>query len=148
MRSRTEVRVWVPGRPSPQGSKRPVGRRRNGSTILIESSKQLKPWRESVRDLLLIAAPGTVLAGAVRAELSFVLPRPKRLAGRPTPPHLGKPDLDKLIRGVCDAITFAGTWADDSAVTEVIGRKRYAEDSEGPGVLIELSCDLATQGCT
>lgn len=127
----------MPGQPAPQGSKRAVGRRRNGSTILIESSKRLKPWRETVRDALIIAyGEREQLVGAVFVQLDFVLPRPKHLIGKPTPPHVVKPDFDKLIRAVCDAITFSGTWKDDSQVTDSAISKRYAQDGEESGVLI------------
>ena len=39
------------------------------------------------------------LEAAMRVSIAFYLPRPKRLM-RPTvpPPHLTKPDLDKLVR--------------------------------------------------
>ena len=43
------IQVTVMGQPAPQGSKRYVGQSRAGRGILVESSANVKPWREDVR---------------------------------------------------------------------------------------------------
>lgn len=139
----TRIRVLVPGRPAPQGSKRHVG---NG--IMIESSKAVKPWRQDVREQLLNTHTGAPLGGPLYVDLLFLLPRPKghyrtgRNAHllRDTAPRLpaGKPDIDKLARAVLDAIGSAGTWGDDAQVTHLSAAKRYADGSQVPGVWIEI----------
>jgi hypothetical protein len=48
------------------------------------------------------------------------------------------PDVDKLLRAALDALTGV-VWKDDSQVTDVIGRKRYAvPDEHGDGVMAVL----------
>jgi crossover junction endodeoxyribonuclease RusA len=113
----------VIGLPAPQGSKRHVGR-----GILIESSKNVKPWREAVKvaaykhrtDLQL--AP---LAGPLSVTVTFYLPRPKSAPKSRTTPDR-RPDLDKLLRSTFDALGEAGIWGDDAQVIEVTAAKAYA----------------------
>jgi crossover junction endodeoxyribonuclease RusA len=128
--SRT-VHVFVPGKPAPQGSKRHVGR-----GILVESSKELAPWRQQVAMFAHNAMGGQqLLTGAVAVRLEFVLPRPVSTPKRRTPPAVRRPDLDKLVRAILDAITSV-IIADDSQVVELHATKRLAEIGESPGVRI------------
>lgn len=119
--------VFIYGRPAPQGSKRHLG---NG--IMVESSKAVKPWRVDVawaaREAFL-----TPLDGAVRLELGFVMPRPKSAPKKSTPAAVKRPDLDKLVRAVMDAITGVVV-VDDSQVVHLVATKRIAEIGESPGL--------------
>jgi crossover junction endodeoxyribonuclease RusA len=131
---------WVPGKAAPQGSKRHVGR-----GILVESSRELGPWRERValqasadmRSLGFDPVAPHVPVG-VRAE--FVLPRlasaPK---SRPHPPAVTRPDLDKLLRAVLDAIT-GPVIHDDAQVVRFLEPtgKRRANLGEEPGCWIQV----------
>jgi len=129
------IEFFVPGVPRPQGSKDHVGGGR-----LVESSKGLKEWRWRVGLAANHARHGAPLhTSAVRTTLVFVMPRPKALdRNAPTPPMTTPPDVDKLVRGVLDALT--GTLiVDDSLVTSLGDtRKRYAEPAEPPGVHITV----------
>lgn len=52
--------------------------------------------------------------------------------------HTKKPDADKLVRAVADALTGLA-WIDDSQVVEMVARKEYADLwTEEQGVLIEV----------
>lgn len=127
----TTQQIWVPGIPAPQGSKRHVGR-----GILIESSKRVGPWRAVVA--LTVGEHTThVLDGPVRLDLRFVMPRPKATPKRSTPPAVKKPDLDKLVRAVLDAITGV-TYRDDSQVVALSASKRLAELGETPGLELHI----------
>ena len=125
----------VPGKPTPQGSKRHVG---NG--ILLESSKELGPWRERValaaHNAMLKAGWTPFVKTAVALDLTFVMPRPVSTPMR-TPPAIKRPDLDKLARGILDAMTHV-CFDDDSAVVDLHLHKRIALVAETPGVVIEL----------
>lgn len=129
------VEFFVQGVPRPQGSKDHVGGGR-----LVESSKGLTEWRWRVGLAANQIRRGTPLyAGAVRATLAFVMPRPKALdRDAPTPPMIRPPDVDKLVRAVLDGLT--GTLiVDDSLVTDLGNtHKRYAEPAEPPGVRITV----------
>jgi crossover junction endodeoxyribonuclease RusA len=128
------VEFFVPGKPAPQGSKRHVGH-----GIMVESSRELGAWRERVALAAHTAMAGSELsAGAVTLALSFVLPRPKSTPKRLTPPAVKRPDLDKLVRAVLDAITDV-VIVDDAQVTNLYATKRLAGLGENPGVNIRLS---------
>lgn len=135
------VDFFVPGRPAPQGSKSFKGFR-NGRGILIESSKDVGPWRERVA---LAAHNAMTKAGctpidkcALVVDLGFVMPRPASTPKRTTPPAIKRPDSDKLARAILDALTHT-VFTDDSAVIDLRARKRIAELDETPGVQITVS---------
>ncbi len=123
--------VFIPGTPAPQGSKRHVG-----GGVMIESSKAVKPWRQDVRAALLDSSgqPVARFEGAVSVRADFVMPRPASTPKRSTPPAIKRPDLDKLIRAVLDAVGSAGVWRDDSQVVEVQATKRLAALGESAGL--------------
>jgi crossover junction endodeoxyribonuclease RusA len=134
------VEFFVPGKPAPQGSKRHVGR-----GIMVESSREVGPWRERValaahQAMHIVEVDGRlpVIAGAVTLALTFVLPRPKATPKRRTPAATKRPDVDKLARSVLDAITDV-IIVDDAQVTDLRATKRLAEVGESPGVKIRIA---------
>ncbi len=129
------AQVFVPGVPVPQGSARAfvVGKR----AIVTGANPKTNPWRADVAAGVR-SAIGTQIVhptGAVAVELRFVMPRRKSEPKRITPAHTRKPDLDKLARALCDALTGL-IFTDDSQVTELLATKRTAAIGEQPGVLI------------
>lgn len=129
----TRIVVTIPGSPAPQGSKRHVGR-----GIMIESSKNVGPWRERIALAAHNAMGGrTLIDGPITLDLAFVLPRPKSAPKRTTPPATKRPDLDKLARAALDALTNV-MFGDDSQVTSLRCSKRLAGIDETPGLTIAL----------
>lgn len=128
--------IFIPGDPAPQGSKRHVGR-----GVMVESSRRVAPWRNDIRAALidLRGQPKTYFDGPVRIALEFVLYRPQSTPKRKTPPAVKKPDLDKLMRAVLDAVGSAGVWRDDSQVTQTICSKRLAEIGETTGCHLAIT---------
>jgi crossover junction endodeoxyribonuclease RusA len=129
-------RVFVPGHAAPQGSKRHVGH-----GVIVESSTRLKPWRSDVQSRLMDADGQPLVkfdSSPVKLSLEFVLKRPVSTPKRATPQAAKKPDLDKLIRAVADAITDAGIWRDDSQIVMLQANKRLAELAETPGCWIHI----------
>ena len=128
-----KITMFVPGVPAPQGSKVALG-----GMAMREASAGLQAWRMRIGLAANQARHGRELyTDAVSVRLSFVLPRPKALAGRQTPPAAKRPDLDKLSRAVFDALT--GTlWKDDSLVVTLMAHKRIAGPAEQPGVEIHV----------
>lgn len=123
--------LFVAGRPAPQGSKRHVG---NG--IMVESSKAVAPWRTTVAWHASQVFTGAPLDGALAVRVEFIMPRPTSLPKkRATPPHTKRPDVDKLIRAIMDALSGV-VWRDDSQVIDLHPTKRYAELDEQPGAAI------------
>jgi crossover junction endodeoxyribonuclease RusA len=120
----TSFEFDVYGRPAPQGSKRAVGRRRNGSAILIEMSPHVKPWREAVKEAGLEAYTGPPIEVAVILNVTFTIKAPAKMPkGRIFPTTT--PDLSKMIRSTEDAITDAGIWRDDALVVVCSAQKLY-----------------------
>lgn len=131
--STRELSFKVPGVPRTQGSKKLI----NG--IMIEDNPSLPAWRMSV-----IKAATTsmrqigweMLDEPVGVSAYFYLPRPKQPRfWRPAV----KPDLDKLLRAIGDALTIAGVVRDDSRIVLTIAEKRYIDDVDtDPGARIRV----------
>lgn len=127
------VAFSVVGRPAPQGSKSYKGNNR-----FVEASKYLPAWRSAV-----VSAAKSVLPVGfvrfdqpVRLEVVFLVARPlKPKFGRPGTP----PDLDKLVRGLCDSLTQAGVWVDDALVCELDAMKSFVEPGEESGAVVRVT---------
>jgi crossover junction endodeoxyribonuclease RusA len=130
-----EIAFDVLGRPSPQGSKKSIGNNR-----FVESSKYLPAWRNAVK----IAAEDAVItegwarvSGPIELEVMFYLDRPSTVSAVKRPQPTVPPDLDKLIRGVGDALTGV-VYDDDSQVIRCLAWKVYA-DNRKPGAFIRVN---------
>jgi crossover junction endodeoxyribonuclease RusA len=137
------MRITIHGRPAQQGSSKAfiVRDRRTGrprAIVTSDNRTELQAWREAVRTEAQTAAideAGYRDRGPVELTITWELPRPKRARAGDLPD--GRPDIDKLERAVLDALT--GVWyRDDGQVTDLTGRKRYAEPGEPPRVTIEM----------
>lgn len=151
----SSITVWAQGVPGSQGSKRVVGQSKAGRTIMIESDKKVKPWRTDVKDAAEKARSEAGWDNPRREPIAlavvFYVLRPKnhyrvgKHAGQlkdwaPKHPSV-KPDLDKLVRAVGDALKAAGVYADDSQVVRIVTDKVYARDdvtSPKPGAIITV----------
>lgn len=131
------LEFFTAGEPAPQGSKNPWGG---------EANKRTKPWREAIAaDAQAALAGEPAFPGLVKAELRFTFARPQahfgtgRNAARlkdSAPLYKGsKPDLDKLVRAVGDALTQAGVIRDDSKIASIATAKTYGDT---PGVRVIL----------
>jgi len=125
--------------PAPQGSKRHVGR-----GLMIESSKQVKPWRALVTTTA-TASGAPMLTGPIHLSVVFVFMRPKghwtpKGIIRPSAPqsHSVRPDGSKLLRSTEDALTGA-LLEDDARIVSCSWCKRYAAADERPGAIIALT---------
>lgn len=133
----------VRGVPVPQGSMKGFVLP-SGQVAITSDNPKLKQWRKTVADTARVelwCRPGDQrqpLAGPVRLALVFVLPRPPSLAKRIVD-HVHKPDLDKLVRAVCDALTGV-VWVDDRQVVRLHAEKEYGAV---PGVSVIVGADRA-----
>lgn len=108
---------------------------------MLESSKKVKPWRADVKAAFLDGGNNPLIRfeeEALHVRLEFVLNRPASTSKRATPPAIKRPDLDKLIRAVLDALSSAGVWRDDSQVVSTLAEKRLAEIGEPTGCRIKV----------
>lgn len=145
------IEFWVAGLAAPQGSKRHVG---NG--VMVESNEaSLRPFRQAVsREAALALGPTwEPTRAAVNVELTFAFPRPAGHWGtgrnegelRPSAPihKTTKPDLDKLIRSVLDALTGV-VFVDDAQVVRLVASKRFG--LAGVDVTVEFAEEMETRG--
>jgi crossover junction endodeoxyribonuclease RusA len=125
--------------PAPQGSKRHLG---NG--VMVESSKNVKPWRYLVQQAA-IATGAEMITVGVSMSTVFLFNRPKghyrkdgSLTANAPRWHTVRPDGSKLLRSTEDAIVDAGLLRDDSLICCSTFTKRYCAGKEKPGAIITL----------
>jgi hypothetical protein len=129
--------------PAPQGSKKVVGQRKNGSAILKEVSNRLPEWRSRIRAAALDLNV-EMLLGPVCAHFEFLFDRPKshftsKGELRPDAPtwHSVKPDLSKLHRSSEEELSKL-LIEDDCRICMAVTEKRYCNPGESCGVVITL----------
>ena len=146
------VSFKVYGEPAPQGSKKfvgmVVGKRGQQVPRLVESSKELAAWRETVRKQAWAEWRGReALDQPLVVVMTFTLPKPASAPKKARSWPMRKPDGSKLARAVEDSLTDAGVLADDARIVDLIARKRYplegADALERPGVVVRVF-DAAT----
>lgn len=130
-----EISFDVLGRPAPQGSKKSIGNNR-----FIEASKFLPAWRTAIS----VAAESAVtehdwvrVSGPVELEVMFYLERPSSINSNKRPYPVVPPDVDKLLRGVGDALSGI-IYDDDAQICRVLAWKQYADKRE-PGAFIRVA---------
>lgn len=134
----TVLHFRVSGLPQPKGSARAFVPRGWTRPIVTSDNAKNKGWQQLVAeaaDRAIAGLPGGTfhtLECAVRLTIAFYMARPKYLRKRgTTPAHLTKPDLDKLVRSVKDALKGVA-WGDDSQVVDLVAMKRYAPIDDVP----------------
>ena len=130
--------VW--GIAQPQGSAKAFMPKGARFPVVTSDNPKLKGWRQLVAHAAGLAAAGhgLIAAGPVQVVAAFYLPRPKSLAKKATPPHLTRPDVDKLARATGDSLTGV-LYSDDAQVVKLQVQKFYAEAGEAPHVVIAVT---------
>lgn len=132
-----EVFFQVFGVPIPKGSMKSFMRPGMKYPVVTHDNLKSKPWADVVRLIAQHNAPaGGPWDGAVYLSVSFYLPRPKSLAKRCLYPTK-KPDLDKLVRNVKDALKGV-IYLDDAQVIDTHSKKLYATPDSPPSVVLTL----------
>jgi len=133
----------VYGIPAPQGSKIPGVSSKTGKMFVREqSSKTLTPWRQDVKAAAEIARAGSdTLTGPIVLTADLFMPRPASIPVKRRPYPTVMPDLDKLLRGIGDALRQAGVYKDDAQIVAIRATKQYADDSveRSPGAWITIT---------
>ena len=136
------ISFFVPGEPITEGSVRTFT---SGQRVVVTHDRgpELDAWRTSVKRAAQEAAREAGWEprydGPVAVTAVFMLCRPKSAKKR-LMPHV-KPDLDKLIRAVGDALApykQPGVLKDDSRIVTWHASKHYATPYK-PGVFITVS---------
>lgn len=147
----SEVRFFIPGIPSPGGSKSAFCLKKNGvytgrAVVVDAGGKKTKLWRQEAARAALVAMKEADLAPwtcAIEVELIFHLPRPQShfLGGnvtrlRPDAPRFPavRPDCLKLARSTEDSLTGI-CYSDDALIVKETIEKAYGNPS-GAWVII------------
>jgi len=107
-----------------------------------QSSKTLTPWRQDVKAAAEIARAGSdTLTGPIVLTADLFMPRPASIPVKRRPYPTVMPDLDKLLRGIGDALRQAGVYKDDAQIVAIRATKQYADDSveRSPGAWITIT---------
>lgn len=142
------IKLFVPGTPIPKGSTKAFVVKGRAITTATNGAKQ-KPWASSISYTAMQFMQFTKpVLGPISLAVTFFMPRPKGHYGsgknnasvKASAPqcHITKPDLDKLVRCVKDALTGV-VWKDDSQVCLIeYASKEYETATKCPGVEIEV----------
>jgi Holliday junction resolvase RusA-like endonuclease len=143
------VEFFVPGVPKTQGSKRAFCIRKGGvptgRAIVVEDCKGSRDWRGDIKAVARGLFPA-LLDGPVFVRLDFYFDRPKchcnakgQVKASAPPCKTTKPDLDKLVRCVKDALTKIA-WHDDAQVVRQTAGKKWAfPPVSSPGLYASIS---------
>ena len=116
------VQFTIPGKPVGKARARIV--RRNGKVIAYTPAKTAT-WSEGAsweaRAAMLYRPP---LQGPLVVDIWAVFEPPR--SNRHRNDHIVKPDLDNIIKAVCDSCNGI-VWNDDSQIVKIVARKSYGE---------------------
>lgn len=142
-----QISFSVPGIPQPRGSKRAMPNRAGGRPLMVDTNSKSKPWMAAVSSAASEAMNGRELMdGPLRLIVTFLFPRPKSHYGTGRNAtklklgapyfHSSKPDCDKLLRAIGDAMTGI-VYRDDAQLCDVASAKCYGSEA-GVSILISL----------
>lgn len=132
------VTFSVHGTPQPKGSLKAFHAYRSRRVVVTADNPKLAGWQRTIRAEALGARRRQCFAGPVEVTCVFILPRPLSYPKRVVA-HTRKPDLDKLVRAVLDALAAGVLFGDDAAVVSLRASKSYVAPGFGPGVTITVA---------
>ena len=139
------VYCFVEGHPEHQGNLVPIGRGRPG--VRDKNAKHLHPWRDHVALRVREAYGGHPLDQPLELDVTFYFDRPASHYGSgrnatqlkrsaPAVYRTTRPDIDKLLRAILDALTGV-VWSDDSRVVQAKASKRWNDGRpEGATIIV------------
>lgn len=145
------IRFVVPAVPVPQPRPRAVMAGKHARVHELTHVKQadgtrrphaIVAFKATCRMAAQAAYSGPPADEALALHATFVLPRPKSKIWKTRPmeryPHVGKPDLDNLVKGLKDALSGI-LWRDDGLVCGESLWKFVAAGDEQPHVVVMIS---------
>jgi Holliday junction resolvase RusA-like endonuclease len=130
------VSFRVLGTPQPKGSTRaflPTGSTR---PIVTTDNPKIREWQHAIGAVAQTLGEA-MFEGPIAIDLGFRFVRPKSKPRRVVH-HVTRPDLDKCVRCVFDALQGI-LFADDAAVVSLTARKWYAAEGTAPGVEVAVA---------
>jgi crossover junction endodeoxyribonuclease RusA len=105
--------------------------------VLTSTNPKVKGWQQLVAEQAQQVAEDGLFVGPVAMGVVFHLPRPQSLPKRILH-HTKKPDLDKLVRALKDALKGV-LYTDDSQVVRLLAHKQYAAIAAAPCAVITVT---------
>lgn len=96
--------------------------------LVHANSKALTAWRDQIAEAF---RNHHIVTHPIGLDLTFIVKQPATVR-RPLPSV--RPDLDKYVRAVMDALTKV-VYVDDGQVCDILARKRYGHT---PGVIVNV----------
>lgn len=131
------VEFFVHGRPQPQGSTKAFMPKGARFPVVTSDNAKLKPWRQEIAGVALREMSASLQSlefGPVHVQCEFAFQRPKSTSKKVTH-KITRPDLDKCLRGVYDALTGI-VFYDDAQIVSSVESKVFAE-KEGVWILVQ-----------
>ncbi len=129
----SEYVVVTPGKPQAMGSKRAYARG-GKAWIVNDDPEALADWKTRMTDGMFAARPEKPIDAPVSVAILIFVKRPQshynKHGLKPTAPALpasGR-DIDKVARACLDCGSAGGWWRDDSRVSDLLVRRRYADE--------------------
>lgn len=136
------TRIEVLGTPVPEGSTKAIPyKSRDGATkvaIMHNKSSELMDWRYRIAKEYKESGGEYTEQYGVDIHVEFIFTRPKSVKAEKRPNMTVKPDVDKLLRAVMDALTGVA-YKDDSQVVSVTAAKRYGGKNDVDRAYITVS---------
>ena len=133
------ISFYVAGIPVPQGSSRAFVVK--GRAVITHANKETMSWRQRIATEAQRNRPSDWTMSrdtSYCVNAVFVFPRPPSAKEWKRKRPIVKPDLDKLIRNLNDALTDI-LWVDDCQVTCIEIEKRYVDNlTPNTGVCITV----------
>jgi len=139
------ISFTVYGTPVPKGSTTAYPIMKNGEPVLSNTGRPVvvtqnanpntKEWQRLVSLSAQEHRPEKLYDGPVEVELNFYMFRPKSVSVKKRPMPTVKPDLDKLVRTILDALK-GKLYSEDARVCRITTSKEY---DDPPRVEIKVS---------
>jgi crossover junction endodeoxyribonuclease RusA len=132
------IDLFVAGEPRPKGSWKAILPRGSRFPRVICDNQHTRPWQS-----LIGLAAGDAMAGRplfdgpIRIRVEFVFRRPASVKRKSRPLPSTRPDIDKLLRTIMDALQGV-VYTEDSRVVEVAARKVYDDVGVRQGATIHI----------
>lgn len=134
-----EIRFRVEGKAQTKGSAKGfVGRSKTTGKLrafIVNDNTANKSWAKTVAVEAARHRPSTLLTGPIGVQYLFIRKRPHRPR---CPCPITKPDLDKLVRSLNDALTGI-IWKDDAQVIQSSESKVYGDHEAVEIVITAIS---------
>jgi Holliday junction resolvase RusA-like endonuclease len=139
----SRITFRVSGIPKAQPRPRAFARNIGGKAVArVYESGTAEGWKSQIAIASREHTPVVPIEGPVIVDVTFFMPRPKRLCRKSDPdgwvPCTSKPDRDNLDKAVLDCMTQLGWWRDDAQVYAGKVEKFYHEKNGSPGATITV----------